>query len=315
MHPVGPRKDRAPGRRLPQRQWMSPFVMMAAWRAGVAAGQSEAAAVPPEVLVELDAPKPQEGGQQEPGRNLRPMRADQVEHREPPTRTSRDRMKCDRRSWQTLWAQYDPDVGETVSIFLVEDDAALTRAFARVVRPFGAVVNAHTVKDAFRVLEQPTSFAALLVDVRLPDGSGLDVLEAARSKPWLAHASALVMTGHMDETTTHRALALDAHFLAKPFEIGQLNAYLHGVVGKQGSAASRRNAVVVRWTAFYGLTERQTQLLTEAVAGGASRQEIAERWGVSLETIKKCAHELLAKTGDESLSGAVARVLRESAEI
>jgi DNA-binding NarL/FixJ family response regulator len=204
-------------------------------------------------------------------------------------------------------------MGEGVTFLVVEDDAPLARAFGRVIRRFGDVVCATTRVDAIHALEQPTPFAAMLVDARLPDGSGLDVLAAARAKPWLARVPALVMTAYLNESVTHRAVALDARFIAKPFEISLLDAYLHDVVTRQKAAASRRQATILRWQVAYRLTERQAELLREA-AEGASREEIAVRWGVSTETVKKHAHEFLAKTSDKSLHDAAVRMLREATE-
>lgn len=78
-----------------------------------------------------------------------------------------------------------------------------------------AVLTAHRVTDAIKALDTQR-FGALLVDKNLPDGSGLDVIRAARSRqPFCA---CMMMTGYPNVTSILEALRLGAvDYLEKPF--------------------------------------------------------------------------------------------------
>jgi CheY-like chemotaxis protein len=64
---------------------------------------------------------------------------------------------------------------------LVEDDTMLVRALLRHMPAYGATTVAASAAEAAVALAAPTRWTALLVDIGLPDGSGLDVLAKARS--------------------------------------------------------------------------------------------------------------------------------------
>lgn len=72
-------------------------------------------------------------------------------------------------------------MGDSHCRFLVvEDDAAVGRALSRIVRSYGEVALATTASDARRLLEDAGPWQAFLLDVGLPDGSGLDLLADVR---------------------------------------------------------------------------------------------------------------------------------------
>ena len=109
------------------------------------------------------------------------------------------------------------------AVLVVEDEADLLATYRRLLGRDGfQVVTAPTCAAALQALDhQP--FAAVIVDVRLPDGDGLDVVRKARA---IAEPPpAIVVTGF---TSTHlRAAALEAgaaDFFAKPFHAAALAA-------------------------------------------------------------------------------------------
>jgi DNA-binding response OmpR family regulator len=111
------------------------------------------------------------------------------------------------------------------ALLLIEDDKVLSRAIVRVLRHFGTMRVVATVADARRALDAQ-SWRALLVDVGLPDGSGLDVLTYARAAK--IHTPALVVTGWGDSKTANRAFELGAALVRKPVEVALLQASWKG---------------------------------------------------------------------------------------
>lgn len=107
-------------------------------------------------------------------------------------------------------------------ILIVEDSTLVTEAFTVLFRQAGYDVEiAASVAEATE-LGSAGTIDIMLLDLSLPDGSGLDVLEALRARGRVPRAT-LAMTGH-DDSRTRRA-CLDAgctDVLVKPIPIGEL---------------------------------------------------------------------------------------------
>jgi signal transduction histidine kinase len=73
--------------------------------------------------------------------------------------------------------------------------------------------------------------ACVLLDLMLPDGSGLDVLQAIRDEPKLRDTKVIMLTANLDETVKIDALRLGADdFLSKPFGITEVRTRVAGMV-------------------------------------------------------------------------------------
>ena len=107
-------------------------------------------------------------------------------------------------------------------ILIVEDSTLVTDAFSILFSETGYDVDvAATVAEA---IERGTASTAdiMLLDLSLPDGSGLEVLEALRERGVQPRVT-LAMTGHDDAKTRRTCLEAGcAEVLLKPFPIGDL---------------------------------------------------------------------------------------------
>ena len=119
------------------------------------------------------------------------------------------------------------EVGET-SIAVVEDDLALGRQIVDLLAQAG--LEAHWFKrgrDFVAACTGPRAFGAALLDMRLPDMTGLTVLEtlANRTPP------VVMLTGMTEESGLIRAFELGVHdYLFKPFRPAELVARLKGLL-------------------------------------------------------------------------------------
>jgi DNA-binding NarL/FixJ family response regulator len=195
----------------------------------------------------------------------------------------------------------------TTTFLVAEDDAALGRSIARLLRPFGNVQNASTLSEARHEIENNT-FDGVVVDVSLPDGSGFDVLRFARHKR--PQVQALVLSGIVNSTRLAEALSLHAAYLLKPAESKSIRLFARRALKSDNAML----ATLAEWQKDYRLTPSEVDVLRLA-ALGHERSVLAELRDVATSTIKKQVVSLLRKTLDSSLENAVSRLLRSALEL
>lgn len=114
------------------------------------------------------------------------------------------------------------------AVLVVEDEADLLTTYRRLLGRDGfRVVTASTREAGLEALAEER-FAAVIVDVRLPDGDGLDVVRRARETA--APPPAIVVTGFASKHLRTAAVAAGAAaFFAKPFEAAALASCVRGL--------------------------------------------------------------------------------------
>ena len=100
--------------------------------------------------------------------------------------------------------------------FLVVDDEPLVaRSMARDLARFGEVTTAVSAQQAVEVLQHRPTWSGFVIDLWLPDGSGLNLLRVARQRFQLVPA--ILLSGAMDSQGINGAFALGAKCLCKPW--------------------------------------------------------------------------------------------------
>ncbi|HEY9445976.1 MAG TPA: ATP-binding protein [Burkholderiales bacterium] len=115
------------------------------------------------------------------------------------------------------------------SVLLVEDDELVAESTTELLESWGATVtHARTAEDAFRLFEQPNADIDIaIVDYRLPDSSGLEVIARARSR-WPALV-AILLTGDASTALAARAEENRIEILRKPVRVERLATLLSGL--------------------------------------------------------------------------------------
>jgi two-component system, OmpR family, response regulator len=198
---------------------------------------------------------------------------------------------------------------------VVEDEPELARRLARSARRVGHAVVVGTSRGANAALRENVVWSGFIIDIGLPDGSGLDVL--ARARLQYPMTPALVTTCHLETAFVNRAYELRAGYLVKPVEPLQIERFVRectsaGSLSPQSLAAQVEQAVQA-WTVRYGLSKAEADVLRRA-ALGSNRDAIAKGRQSTKQTIDKHVTNLLRRTTDRSLHAAVERLLREIAE-
>jgi FixJ family two-component response regulator len=191
-----------------------------------------------------------------------------------------------------------PDVRPVV--FIVDDDPDVRAALRRLVRTIGVDVETFTSASEFLKASRARAPACLILDVRLPDLSGLNLQEK------MAEAGVdlpiIFITGYGDIPMSVRAMKAGAlDFLTKPFRDQELLDAIQRGIGKHRTQLVRRAEISELQTRLQSLTPRERQVFP-LVAGGWLNKQIAAELGTSEKTIKIHRGQVMAKMKADSLA-------------
>ena len=154
----------------------------------------------------------------------------------------------------------------------------------------------------------------MLLDVRMPGPSGLDLQAALRRQ-----ASALpviFLTGYADVAASVQAIKAGAvDFLTKPVEREALFEGLQRALARDAAQRAARVEAERLRAAFAALTPRERAVFDHIVAGQINKQ-IADKLGIAERTVKMQRAQLMAKLGVNSAAelGRLAERLRHLAD-
>ncbi|WP_020179426.1 ActR/PrrA/RegA family redox response regulator transcription factor [Methylopila sp. M107] len=132
------------------------------------------------------------------------------------------------------------------SLLIVDDDRAFVQRLGRAMEARGyAVTVAESVRDGLEAVEKVAP-AFAVVDMRLGDGSGLDVISALKAKR--PNARGIVLTGYGNIATAVTAVKLGAvDYLAKPADADEIHNALVAGEKKPEPPENPMSADRVRW--------------------------------------------------------------------
>ncbi|MFQ3582745.1 MAG: response regulator transcription factor [Chloracidobacterium sp.] len=184
-------------------------------------------------------------------------------------------------------------------VYVVDDDESVRQSLGNLLRSAGLAVELFPSAAAFLAKWRRDSPGCLVLDVRLPGTSGLDLqtqLTAARiSLP------IIFITGHGDIQMSVRAMKAGAiEFLTKPFRDEDLLAAIEQALARDREA-HRQRAELAAWQARYAsLTAREREVMALVVAGRLNKQ-IAAELGTSEITVKVHRGQVMRKMQVDSL--------------
>lgn len=185
------------------------------------------------------------------------------------------------------------------TVFVVDDDLSIREALSSLIRSVGLRVETFPSAADFLQQPRPAGNACLVLDVRMPGLSGLDLqAEFARSGEPIP---IIFITGHGDIPMAVRAMKAGAvEFLSKPFrDEDLLDAIRHAL--EQGRVARDEADELSELRSKYdSLTCREREVITFMIAGALNKQAAAEL-GVSEMTIKVHRHNIMRKMKVRSL--------------
>jgi FixJ family two-component response regulator len=193
----------------------------------------------------------------------------------------------------------------TPVVHLVDDDAPLRTALTRLLRAAGYEVRAYASSGDF-LLTRPEAPGCLLLDVRMPGPSGLDLQAAIASRE--DALPIIFMTGFGDVPTSVRAMKAGAvDFLTKPVRKEELLAAVEAALERDTVRRSAMENLHELRARHASLTPREQEVCTHVVAGLLNKQ-IASVLGTCERTVKAHRSRVMKKMG----VGSVAELVRAS---
>ena len=193
-----------------------------------------------------------------------------------------------------------------IRVFSVDDHPLLREGIAAVINSQSDMVmvaQAATGREAIQLFREHRPDVTLL-DLRLPDLSGIDVLSALVSE--FPDARIVMLTTFEGDVEIQRAFTAGARgYLLKSSPPAELVAAVRHVHGGRKRIPNEVAAQLAEHIADPSLTEREVVVL-QHVAGGNRNKDIAEQLSISEETVKVHVKHIMEKLGASDRTGAVA---------
>jgi FixJ family two-component response regulator len=184
-------------------------------------------------------------------------------------------------------------------VFVVDDDAPMRESLKNLIRSVGLRAELFASAQEFLRSKRPDVPSCLVLDVRLPGLSGLD-LQRRTSEAGL-EIPIIFITGHGDIPMTVRAMKAGAmEFLTKPFRDQDLLDAIQQALERDRKARDQRAEIEELRSRFASLTAREREVMARVVAGLLNKQ-IGAELGTSETTVKIHRHQVMEKMGAMSL--------------
>jgi FixJ family two-component response regulator len=185
-------------------------------------------------------------------------------------------------------------------VFVVDDDASMRESLKNLIRSVGLRAELFASAQEFLRSKRPDVPGCLVLDVRLPGLSGLD-LQRRTSQAGL-EIPIIFITGHGDIPMTVRAMKAGAvEFLTKPFRDQDLLDAIQQALERDRKARDQRADIEELRSRFASLTPREREVMVRVVAGLLNKQ-IGAELGSSETTVKIHRHQVMEKMGAGSLA-------------
>ena len=193
-------------------------------------------------------------------------------------------------------------------VYVVDDDLSVREALSSLIRSVGLRVETYPSAAAFLEAERPPGVACLILDVRMPGLSGLELQSRmAQSGPAIP---IIFITGHGDIPMAVLAMKKGAvEFLSKPFRDDDLLAAIHSAMERARDSHREESEVGEIRRRYALLTAREKEVIAYIVKGALNKQAASEL-GVSEMTVKVHRHNIMHKMGVSRLPDLVRMVER-----
>ena len=188
---------------------------------------------------------------------------------------------------------------DTPIVFVVDDDFRVREALSSLITSVGLRVAAYGSATDYLQSAKPDGPSCLILDVQLPDGSGLDLQRELAPVPG---PPIIFITGHGDIPSSVRAMKAGAvEFLPKPFGEAELLRAIDAAIAIDRKSRQKRSELAELQRRYASLTPREKEVLPFVVAGLANKRTAGEL-GTSEITIGVHRGQIMRKMHAPSLA-------------
>jgi two-component system response regulator FixJ len=186
------------------------------------------------------------------------------------------------------------------TVFVVDDDEAVRRALGFLLQTEGYAVEAFPSAAAFLDRYDPDRRGCLLLDVRMPHMTGLDLQHELNARGW--RIPAIFITGHGTVPIAIAAMKAGAFdFIEKPLRDDALLDSVERALGWEETTREEHLELAALKTRATLLTPREREVF-DLVATGEPNKIIARRLGISVRTVELHRSHILEKMQARTIS-------------
>jgi FixJ family two-component response regulator len=186
-------------------------------------------------------------------------------------------------------------------VYIVDDDVKTLDSLKDLIETLEIAVRTFAAANRFLVAYDATRPSCLVLDLRMPGMSGLDLLRVLRDRG--SALPVIILTGYGDVPTAVDAIKWGAvEFLEKPCKANVLLEHIRRALALDMRQRAERADIIAAQERLSRLTAREAEVLRYVAREWLSSKEIARRLNIARKTVEAHRAKIMEKTGAQSVA-------------